>query len=72
MGRYILSALWIVGVLVALAVTRAVACPTCVGRISDQSAPFFSDEAYKSGAQDQAVDQITDLTDEETGEGLLW
>jgi len=65
-----MPALWILCVLTVLAITRAVACPTCVGRITDQSPPFFSDEAYKLGAQERVEDQNTQ--EEDTGEGLLW
>ena len=72
MGRNILSALWILGVLLILVVTRAIACPTCVGRITDYSPPFFSDEAYRSAAQEQASDQNNTQANEDTGEGLLW
>ena len=62
-------------VLVMLAVTRAIACPTCVGRITDQSAPFFSDEAYRHDAepiQNDVEEQEEGLRTDDRGEGLLW
>lgn len=35
---------------------EATACPTCVGRVSKKSAPFFSEECYKN--TDNEVDKL--------------
>lgn len=39
------------------------ACPTCIGRVKEQSAPFFADECYGNSEDEQQSDQ-------EAGENL--
>lgn len=45
-------------------------CPTCVGRISEQSPPFFSDEFYKPDpdSMDELIAAFDDNAMETEGE----
>lgn len=36
-----------IGLLALMINSMLVSCPTCVGRIQEESPPFFSDEFYK-------------------------
>jgi hypothetical protein len=40
------------------------ACPTCVGRVTKQSASFFSDECYVSKKQSKEENKLTGNTTE--------
>ena len=67
-------------VVLLLSFRLAHACPTCVGRITDKSAPFFSDEAYQNDRWNNHQYETEDRNEvsqtvaqaDETGEGLLW
>jgi len=75
-NRFVASIVIVVVLLLSFRVARS--CPTCVGRITDRSAPFFSDEAYRWHAE--PMQQETEDLDEsiqvvqtdDSGEGLLW
>jgi hypothetical protein len=41
------------------------ACPTCVGRISPSSPPFFSDGFYKPAAKQESKQIIKEASQEE-------
>jgi len=45
-----------------LLVQSCIACPTCVGRVTKQSASFFSDECYSSKKQSTEENKPQDIT----------
>ena len=45
-------------VLLLLMQRGASACPACVGKVTDDSPPFFQDEAYDLSEQIDGVDDI--------------
>ena len=72
-NRFIASIVIVLTLL--LSIRLAHSCPTCVGRITDRSAPFFSDDAYRFDADhDQRELDETDngIQMDESGEGLVW
>jgi len=73
-NRFIASIVIFAVLLLSFRLARS--CPTCVGRITDKSAPFFSDDAYRDDAREAIVeDNESDSSDihvDERGEGLLW
>ena len=70
----------VIVIVLLLSFRLAHTCPTCVGRITDKSAPFFSDDAYRHDSRDNNQNQNEERDEvsqtvaqaDETGEGLLW
>lgn len=65
-----MSKSWVVFTMLGMVyVAHACACPTCVGRVSGQSAPFFSDECYcaSGNLKNESSVQETSLPDRQAG-----
>jgi len=75
-NRFVASIVIVVVLLLSFRVARS--CPTCVGRITDRSAPFFSDDAYQWHAEQirkdlEEVDETIQVVQtDDSGEGLVW